>query len=263
MNQITLRPRSELPSSLDASRIRLDEWIQLSTLEIERFELQSRSGPMAIGDLFEVSVQSKASLPRLVFDGCMQRVSGIGFQHKLGEILCESNVGDHAGSCMSGGRIVVRGNVGDHLGSPIGSRNVGMNGGQMIVEGSAGDDAGHRMRRGEIWIAGNVGTRLATWMVAGTIGVAGTCGPTIAYGMRRGTLIFGQPPTLDERRFSTPIPLRSAFLALLSRNCDAKWMTPDFLQSLDVCRGDQLIDGRGEIWMPTSGAESTKTGAST
>jgi formylmethanofuran dehydrogenase subunit C len=262
MSQITLRLRSELPSSLDASRIRLDEWVQRSMLEIERFQLQSRSGPIAIGDLFEVSVRSDVSMPRLVFDGCMQTVSGIGFQHKLGEILCESNVGDHAGSCMSGGRIVVRGDAGDYLGSPIGSRNVGMNGGQMIVEGSAGDDAGHRMRRGEIWIGGNVGKRLATWMVAGTIGVAGNCGPTIAYGMRRGTLIFGRTPMLDERRFSTPIPLRSAFLGLMSRNSDSKWLTPDFLQSLNVCRGDQLIDGRGEIWTPASGTESTKTGAS-
>lgn len=250
MSQITLRLRSELQSSLDASRIRLDEWVQLSTNQIEQFELHSDSGPIAIGDLFEVSVQSDISMPRLIFDGCMQRASGIGFQHELGEILCESDVGDHAGSCMSGGRMVVSGNAGDHLGSPLGSRNVGVNGGQLIVEGSAGDDAGHRMRRGEIWIGGNAGKRLATWMVAGTIGVGRNVGPNFAYGMRRGTLVLGQPPTLDESRFSTPIPLRSAFANLLGRNSRASWLTPEFLRSLRVCRGDRHIDGRGEIWHP-------------
>ncbi|PHQ32487.1 formylmethanofuran dehydrogenase subunit C [Rhodopirellula bahusiensis] len=250
MSKITLRLRSDLQSPLDASSIRLDEWVQLSIEEIERFELRSQSGPVAIGDLFEVSVQSDVAMPRLVIDGCLRLVSGIGFQHKLGEIVCQSNVGDHAGSCMLGGRIVVHGNAGDHLGSPMGSRNVGMNGGQLIVNGSAGDDAGHRMRRGELWIDGDVGTRLATWQVAGTIGVAGNVGPNIAYGMRRGTLIFGRQPTLDANRFSTPIPLRSAFVSLLGRNCQASWLTPEFLKSLRVCRGDRQIDGRGEIWMP-------------
>jgi formylmethanofuran dehydrogenase subunit C len=255
MSQITLRLRSDLQSTLsgstlDASRIRLDEWVQLSSAEIERFELKSQTGPVSIGDLFEVSVQSDVLMPRLIFADCMRLVSGIGFQHKLGEIVCESNVGDHTGSCMLGGRIVVRGDAGNHLGSPIGARNVGMNGGQLIVHGSVGDDAGHRMRRGELWIGGDAGQRLATWQVAGTIAVAGNVGPTIAYGMRRGTLIFGQPPALDANRFSTPIPLRSAFVSLVGRNSSASWLTPAFLQSLRVCRGDRQIDGRGEVWMP-------------
>ncbi|KLU01271.1 Formylmethanofuran dehydrogenase subunit C [Rhodopirellula islandica] len=250
MSQITLRLRSALRAPLDASRIRLDEWVQLSASEIERFELPSRSGPIAIGELFEVSLQSDVSMPRLVIDGCLRHVSGMGFQHKLGEIICQSDVGDHAGSCMLGGRIVVHGNAGHHLGSPRGARNVGMNGGQLIVRGSAGDDAGQRMRRGEIWIDGDAGQRLATWQVAGTIGVAGKCGSNIAYGMRRGTLIFGQQPTLDANRFSTPIPLRSAFVGLLGRSSGASWLTPESLRSLRVCRGDRHIDGRGEIWMP-------------
>ncbi|MCC9641701.1 formylmethanofuran dehydrogenase subunit C [Rhodopirellula sp. JC740] len=250
MSQIRLRLRSELSAKVDAASIRLDEWASKSAKEIERVSLPSSTGSVTVGDCFSVSVQSGSEMPRLVLEGCLKSVTGIGFQHKVGEIVCESNVGDYAGSCLLGGRMIVRGDAGDHLGGPMGSRGVGMNGGQLIVEGSAGDDAGHRMRRGEIWIGGDVGDRLAGWMVAGTIGVKGDAGEQIAYGMRRGTLIFGSRVALDERLFSKPIPLRSAYLGLLERGAATNWLHADLLDRLEVCRGDRNIDGRGEVWMP-------------
>lgn len=254
MSRITLTPRDTITLSLDASRLRLDEWVCLSREQIEHFELNSPAGRIPVGDLFRVEMQPNDAMPRLVLAGGTATMHQVGFQHRLGVIHCEGDVGDHAGACMLGGRMIINGNAGNRLAAPVGSRGVGMNGGQLIVHGSVGDDAGARMRRGEIWIAGDAGNRLASWQVAGTIAIGGSIGKHVAYGMRRGTLILKRRLSLDAKRFTRPIEFHSAMTGLLAGRSDlpAEWSAFNGWREQTLCLGDQSIAGRGEIWMPSA-----------
>jgi len=259
MKTITLTLREHGWGSVDASRLRLDrigsdESTQQSGELISHWMLASTAGDVELGEIFEVDLRSNDDdQPTLVMRGDCRRLNSLGHQHRFGRILVEGDIGDHCGSCMSGGSIRVTGNAGHHLGGASGTRGVGMNGGLLTVGGNAGDFAGHRMRRGEIRVAGNVGDALASWQVAGTIGVGGTVGRNVAYGMRRGTLVLATPVQLPVIRFTKPVALETPFQALLmnrtgvrkdlsmseSVNEDGVW---------NISRGDRSIGGIGEVW---------------
>lgn len=238
---------------LDVDSVRHENVIALPVDAILCRRIFWNDQPAAIGDWFDIDDlpgESALASGQIDWRGDLQNVCHLGHEHSTGLWTLHGDVGDHCGSCMTGGRIVVYGNVGDHAAGATGSRGVGMNGGVLDVRGDAGHFAGHRMRRGELRIDGHAGDSLATLMVAGTIFCGGNVGRNFAAGMRRGTVILGTPNELADDRFTPPRPLRTVFQSLLSHRADLTERFGRVLSGgLTVSRGDRFLNGRGEVWM--------------
>lgn len=222
MTAWTLSIRGRVDEPVDASPIDLSRWQSVDADVIRRTTLDVGGRTVALGEMFDVAVDSDAD-DRLTLCGNLEHFHHLGGRHRSGQLWID-------------------GDVGDHLGGAIGASRVGMKGGRIVVSGSAGHYVGHRMRRGEIWIAGDVGDFAAASMVAGTIVVAGRVGDHPATAMRRGTLIAATFSSLPASRFTDPIEVEFPFAALVQPPDLAELV--DFWQSM---RARPIHSRRGDL----------------
>ncbi|GAA5507108.1 hypothetical protein [Novipirellula caenicola] len=265
MNSWLLELQRQPEHDIDASAISLLALAQISDADqVKRLHLQCGDDVCAVGELFSVSKMPAENELQLVGD--LSRFHRLGMQHRSGRMTIQGNVGNYAGTMMSGGEIWIAGDAGDFLGAPVAGFRSGMSGGRIVVGGSAGNHVGHRMRRGEIFIEAAVKDFLGSHQIAGTIVVAATIGKSAGYAMRRGTLIVNQPPVLSRTRFSDPIEAFSVIGPLLERQTKA-WTSaaapPQFAcknvigllnriaeDGFVSIRGDFAVGGQGEILFP-------------
>ncbi|EMI17234.1 Formylmethanofuran dehydrogenase subunit C domain protein [Rhodopirellula maiorica SM1] len=265
MTSWLLELRQQPTCDIDASVMSPMTFASISDAdEIKRLPLQCGDDTCPIGELFSISKLSSKNELRLVGD--LSRFHRLGMQLRSGRITIKGNVGDYAGTMMSGGEIWIAGAAGNFLAAPVDSFRSGMSGGRIVVRDSAGNHVGHRMRRGEIFIEGSAGDFVGSHQIAGTIVVAAKTGRSAAYAMRRGTLVVNQPPPLSRTRFSDPIEAFSVISPLLGRqtkawasaNAPSQFACKNVIQLLDQIadegfrsmRGDFAVGGQGEILFP-------------
>ena len=266
MSVWTLTLRQNIDQRVDASAIRLADWIEMSAKEVERTPLNVGRRTACLADLFTIKHQT-SDKQQLVIEGDLHRFDRIGDRHRTGCIRIAGSVGNHAGASMSGGRLTIEGDAGDYLAAPHGSARQGIKGGRITVGGSAGNYVGHRMRRGEILINGNAENFLASQMFAGTIIVAGRLGDGTAIGMRRGTVVAARFPEFPIDRFSKANRMRSVFPRLIETFADQDSSFADSMaqvrQLIDKIatdgfasrRGDRAVSGKGEVLAPVEQIE--------
>lgn len=221
MTAWTLTIRGRVDDPVDASPIDLSRWQTVDADAIRRTVLSVGGRSVALGDLFDVAIDSRAD-DRLTLCGNLENFHHVGGRHRFGQLW-------------------VDGDIGDHLGGAVGASRVGMTGGRIVVRGSAGHYVGHRMRRGEIWIAGDVGDFAAASMIAGTIVVAGRVGDYPATAMRRGTLIAAAFSSLPAGQFTDSIAVPFPFATLVVPPNLAELV--DFWQSI---KAEQVFSQRGD-----------------
>jgi formylmethanofuran dehydrogenase subunit C len=286
MSTITLRVKTAPGCRVDGSPLLPSALSALSGAEIAHRMLPAGNEGCAIGDLFDVAVETNGDDARLVIEGDASWLDRLGAQLDAGSLRISGATGDYAGLRMTGGTLDIAGGTGDFAGCEMRGGTLvvagdcgdfaagalpggmeGMTGGTLIVAGNAGERLGDRMRRGTLLIGGDAGDYAASRIVAGTIGIAGRVGAHYGYGMRRGTLLMLQRPERIPPTFTTGGRGFDVFWSLLTRalaaQCDAasafstakaaiaKRLAP--FAALDArtppqrYAGDLAVDGRGEL----------------
>ena len=191
-----------------------------------------------------------------------------GWQMQGGRIEVFGDVDDYLGAEMTGGTIVVSGDAGNHAGSRFNGEKIGMNRGQIFIQGSAGHGLGQGMRRGTI-VVGKQAGKLVGWnMVAGTIFCLAGCGPHPGAGMKRGTIIaaadYQSVEAIKQNNWLLPSfnpgstscvpifkPLKNwlATQTLAGKPVFSATQLDLLDQVYQVFHGDQLINGRGEVFL--------------
>ena len=194
-----------------------------------------------------------------------------GWRMQGGHIEVHGNADDYLGAEMTGGTIVVSGDVGDHAGSRFNGEKIGMNRGQIFIQGSAGNGLGQGMRRGTIVVGKRVGKLVGWNMLAGTIICLQGCGPYPGAGMKRGTIIAAADPqatlTIKKNDWLLPSFNPGATSAVPIFKPIKKWLAAEKIddhpvfsteqlglldQAFQVFHGDQLSNGRGEVFLAAS-----------
>ena len=260
--------RGATHAPVDGSAIRPDE-IQGSGAGAARLPVRVGNQTATLGDLFRI--EGDGSDGRIVLDGDLRSVHGLGsgmtggrlevrgdVGHRLGvgmmggEILIHGSAGGSAGAEMLGGLIRVEGDAGDDPGAALPGSRVGMRGGVILVDGNAGGGVGLALRRGFIAVTGSVGAGAGRGLVAGTIFVGGKVGPGLGRGMKRGTIAVGGEANPDFDPGPTFEPsgsLRPPVVAIYLKQL-RDWGFP-LVASLNSFRrynGDRATGGQGEIW---------------
>jgi len=169
MTGVTLTLNLSIPFHVDASQLggtlpsqSITEILQL------RLPFIGCSEAILVKDLFKAEPRTDS---RIVIQGDMSNLHGVGSRWSTGELVVEGDVGDVFASQMSGGMVYLRGNaanktaqqmragtlqinghVGDDLGCPLYGRRSGFSGGTIHVIGNVGNYAGYRMRRGTLML---------------------------------------------------------------------------------------------------------------
>ena len=223
-----------------------------------------------VSQWFQVSGDSGDQ--KVVFQGPLTNIHGIGHSMTGGSIEVPGSVGRHVGASMSGGEIIVRGNVGDylgyemlggtiavhgdaadHIGGCYPGAKYGMNGGTILIAGSAGRGLGYRMRRGTIVVGGDAGEHTAWQMRAGTIMVFGRCNGLPGIDMRRGTIVVGGNVETaatfvkGPESSSTIVTMLGQWITGVASKYEMEFSEVDFGR-LQVWHGDILAGGRGELF---------------
>lgn len=206
---VTLSLRAAPPGRVDLDGVTADRCAVLAEGEIARLPIWIDSRQVELGELFTVRGERAT---RLVVEGPLAGVDGLGGGTAAGEMLVDGDAGARAGARMTGGRIEVRGSAGDEAGLAMGGGTLrihggagdrlgaatpgasrGMTGGEIVVGGTAGDAVGACLRRGLIVVGGDTGAETGRAMIAGTVVVLGRVGPHPAGGNKRGSLIAAGP----------------------------------------------------------------------
>jgi formylmethanofuran dehydrogenase subunit C len=110
------------------------------------------------------------------------------------------------------------------------------------------------MRRGSAIVFGDTGDFLASRMVAGTIALGGRTGAHVAYGMRRGSVVFAtQPaPAQSSATFVPALGSADVFWQLLARDLSRHGGPFEGLAGKRIERslGDVSVLGKGELIHP-------------
>jgi formylmethanofuran dehydrogenase subunit C len=271
--RLTLRQVPEL--TIDARALQPLALAGLTADAVVHLPLPHGNDTLALGELFTVQPVADAGAARLELQGDLSRFDRLGWAMTEGELHIDGDVGHQAGGGMSGGRLVVTGSAGDLTGcalrggwlevqgstgdlaaSALPGDMDGMSGGTFIVRGNAGARLGDRMRRGTLAVFGDAGDFMASRMVAGTLALGGRCGAHPAYGMRRGSVVFADPPSALGPMFgSTFVPVTSnaeVFWQLLARDL-AQFGGPFVSlpkRALSRWVGDLAVQGKGELLVP-------------
>ena len=249
---------------------------QLDAAQIATLPLGHGNSLQPLGEFFNISPRSDDSL---LLDGDLSRCDHVGWQLDGGHLTVHGPVGHHAGGAMragtltvhghaadlaacemAGGQFTIHGNVGDFAAASLPGSLDGMRGGVLRVRGNAGARFADRMRRGTALVCGDAGDFLASRLVAGTVAVAGRVGAHVGYGMRRGSLVLLQAPTIP----ATFVPAGAeapVIWQLLARDLarlgdlgglDAAGGVFANLPQRRIQRhlGDLAADGTGEIILP-------------
>lgn len=264
MSALTLTLKIESRQRIDLSPLTPDNLADKSVADIAALTLYSGNQKLRVDAVFDISGEDASNI---VFNNSSAKLDYIGRDMKSGRITVHGDAGSYLGLAMrkgaivvhgntdaftasglAGGLIHIHGNVGDFLGGALAGDKKGMKGGTVIITGNAGDRVGDQMRRGTILIEGNAGSYCASRMLAGTIGVLGSVGDFVGYGIRRGTVLLTQPPSLHSTLQdcgSHTLP----FLSLMFKSFNA---LPTQFAKLNTSRvqryaGDIANDGKGEI----------------
>ncbi len=267
MTGVTLTLRTNPDFHLDASAIG-GSLAQQPIAEILQLPLPVIAGKAAlmVQDIFDALPRTDN---RVVIQGELSRLHGIGNRWSSGALLVEGDVGDGFASRMSGGDVhlhgnagnktaqqmrggilQVRGNVGDDLGCPLHGRRSGFSGGTLQVVGNVGQYAGYRMRRGTLIIQGDCGPYLGCDMVAGTLVATGCVGSGLGVGMHRGTMIVPSGTEFSDLRFTPPESQRLGIASIIANDLQARLPTLAAALRSTIARslGDLTCSGRGELW---------------
>lgn len=240
----------------------------LSAAEVEGLHLGYGNARLPLAEFFRVAPHDRDD--SLVLDGDLSRFDHVGWQLAGGRIHVHGSVGHYAGGCMSAGELVVdgragllaacemaggtfmvQGDVDDFAASTLPGSMDGMRGGTFVVKGHAGDRFGDRMRRGSAIVHGNAGDFLASRLVAGTIAIGGRAGAHVGWGMRRGSVVFADPPAAPDipATFVPALAAADVFWQLLARDLARQGGPFAGLAARRIERhlGDLAVDGRGEI----------------
>ncbi|MHA1377071.1 MAG: formylmethanofuran dehydrogenase subunit C [Candidatus Helarchaeota archaeon] len=169
MAEIKLTPKKDALSSpipIEAEIITTNNFTGKSIDEIKKLPVWRGNTEKTLGEIFDVK-GSKADDPaqlKIIIDGDVSKVKGIGKKMTAGEIVINGNAGMHTGDLLNGGKITVNGNV-DHF------CGLEMKKGELVVNGNAGNyfiaaDRGNwrGMTGGKVIINGDVGSEMAAWV---------------------------------------------------------------------------------------------------
>ncbi len=245
----------------------------LSQVEFAKQTIPVGNASAEVGELFRVSGEGGDG--RLVLEGDLSHLRGLGQALASGSITVrgpvgprlgaemtggtidvEGNVGGWAGAEMRGGVIRIRGNAGEGLGAAFPGSRVGMRDGVILVDGSSGDDAGLAMRRGLIAVSGASGKGLGRGMIAGSIFACGPVGTFPGASMKRGTIVLMEGTEASLLPTFAPVgPVRPPFLAVYLKTLH-RWgfRLPETAFSVPWERynGDLVETGQGEILVRNS-----------
>lgn len=267
MTGVTLTLRTNPKVHLDASQLGVTLASQpIAEILQLRLPIIAGKGEMLIQDIFDARPRPDG---RVVMQGDLSCLHGIGHRWSHGQLLVEGDVGDGFAARISGGEVQlhgnagnktaqqmrggivqIHGNVGDDLGCPWHGRRSGFSGGTIHVIGNVGHYAGYRMRRGMLMIQGDCGSYLGCDIVAGTIITTGQVGTGFATGMHRGTLLVPDGTSFSTLRFTPPESQRLSIASIIANDIQTRLPTVATALRSAIARslGDLTCSGRGEIW---------------
>ncbi|MHA1784939.1 MAG: formylmethanofuran dehydrogenase subunit C [Candidatus Helarchaeota archaeon] len=222
MAEITLKPKkivseTKIPIEVEKS-ISCNSFAGKSIDEIKKLEAFIGNEKKTIGDFFEISGESSddpASL-KIIIDGDVWMVKGIGREMKNGEIIIKGKAGMHTGEYLNGGKItvegdvdafcfnemkkgevLVKGNAGDYFASALRGSWVGVSGGKITIEGNVGIESGNWIKGVNtlLHVKGNAADFLGAHNQGGIIRIDGTPGNRLGAEMARGKIIVNGKAT--------------------------------------------------------------------
>jgi formylmethanofuran dehydrogenase subunit C len=240
--------KSALTERGDFGEVLAQEWTALTAPELAKRPVYlERTGPVSLGDLFDLSGQPEG---RIRFVGDLQNADRLGASLSAGAVTVEGSVGQEAGLALAGGSLDIEGDAGPRAGAaPLGYKR-GMTGGDLLVRGSAGPEAGASMRRGLLVIAKSAAERTGLGMIAGTVVVFGAAGRETGLWSKRGSIValgrITPPATYSLACTYQPVILRLMLMRLSTRYglpVQRKHLTGSYRRY----SGDMAELGRGEI----------------
>lgn len=265
-DRITLTPRVFPSADLEVEGLTPDTLASLSQADIATLPIWLGRQRATLGDFFDIQGERSH---RVLIEGDVSRVRGLGAGMSGGELFVignaggslgagmsgglvevQGNAGDDAGVGMSGGVMRIAGNAGDRVGGARADAFRGMTGGEIIVRGSVGRDAAARCRRGLLVVLGSTGSCPARAMIAGTLVVFGAVGDDPGFANKRGSLVaVGPMPVPSTYRYASTFepPYVRLLMTHLRRGhgltIDEAVITSRYQR---FC-GDLGVPGRGEI----------------
>ena len=263
MSALTFELRSAPDQRLDLASLLPERLDGLKPTEIEALAVGTTRVRLSVGDAFKVTGGDASNVRfagtdarcdkigagmtegAIIVDGDAGAYLGAGM--KKGKIDVSGNAGVLAGASMAGGSIAIAGDAGERAGGINVGETLGMRGGVLTIGGNAGSLLGERMRRGLVIVSGDAGDYAGGRMVAGTIVLKRRAGANAGFGLRRGTLIFVEPPKDILPTFGDCGVLEFDYLRLLEH-----WLRandkPIYLGArARRLMGDMSVLGKGEM----------------
>jgi formylmethanofuran dehydrogenase subunit C len=263
VSALTLELRSAPDQRLDLGPLLPERLDGLKAKEIEALAIGTTRVPLSVGDAFKVTggdasdvrftgtdarcdkIGAGMTKGAIVVDGDAGAYLGAGM--KKGKIEVSGSAGVLAGASMAGGSIAIAGDAGERAGGINVGETLGMRSGVLTIGGNAGSLLGERMRRGLVIVCGDAGDYAGGRMVAGTILLKRRAGANAGFGLRRGTLIFVEPPKDILPTFGDCGVLEFDYLRLLEHWLRANDKTVNLGARARRLMGDMSVLGKGEM----------------
>ncbi|HKB00061.1 MAG TPA: formylmethanofuran dehydrogenase subunit C [Methyloceanibacter sp.] len=263
MSALTFELRSAPDQRLDLASLLPERLDGLKPTEIEALAVGTTRVRLSVGDAFKVTGGDASNVRfagtdarcdkigagmtegAIIVDGDAGAYLGAGM--KKGKIDVSGNAGVLAGASMAGGSIAIAGDAGERAGGINVGETLGMRGGVLTIGGNAGSLLGERMRRGLVIVSGDAGDYAGGRMVAGTIVLKRRAGANAGFGLRRGTLIFVEPPKDILPTFGDCGVLEFDYLRLLEHWLRANDKPINLGARARRLMGDMSVLGKGEM----------------
>jgi formylmethanofuran dehydrogenase subunit C len=263
VSALTFELRSAPDQRLDLASLLPERLDGLKPTEIEALAVGTTRVRLSIGDAFKVTggdasnvrfagtdarcdkIGAGMTKGAIIVDGDAGAYLGAGM--KKGKIEVSGNAGVLAGASMAGGSIAIAGDAGERAGGIHVGETLGMRGGVLTIGGNAGSLLGERMRRGLVIVSGDAGDYAGGRMVAGTIVLKRRAGANAGFGLRRGTLIFVEPPKDILPTFGDCGVLEFDYLRLLEHWLRANDKPINLGARARRLMGDMSVLGKGEM----------------
>ena len=263
MSALTFALRAAPDQRLDLAPLTPERLDGLKPKEIEALAIGTTRVKLTVGDAFKVAgsdasevrftgtdqrcdkIGERMTKGAIVVDGDAGAYLGAGM--KKGKITVGGNAGVLAGASMAGGLIAIAGNAGERAGGVAVGETLGMRGGLITIGGNAGSLLGERMRRGLVIVDGDAGDYAGGRMVAGTILIKRRAGANAGFGLRRGSLIFVEPPKDILPTFGDCGVLEFDYLRLLEHWLRAHDKRINLGARARRLMGDMSVLGKGEM----------------
>ena len=263
MSALTFELRSAPDQRLDLAPLLPERLDGLNPKEIEALAIGTTRVPFSVGDAFKLTGKDASDVrfagtdPRcdkigagmtkgaIVVDGDAGAYLGAGM--KKGKIEVKGSAGVLAGASMAGGSIAITGDAGERAGGIHVGETLGMRGGVLTIGGNAGSLLGERMRRGLVIVGGDAGDYAGGRMVAGAILLKRRVGANAGFGLRRGSLIFVEPPKDILPTFGDCGVLEFDYLRLLEHWLRANDKPVNLGARARRLMGDMSVLGKGEM----------------